>query len=676
MGYKCTIICDAPWAWENIKSKVIDEHIIGTQTGTSLSFNTSYVGKMDLSINGNTNQTVTQSSKNLLPLKSGTISANGVTCTIASDGTITLDGTATTGTSIEITPLLSTTLVANTIPIIQMTSGSYYTISKTVVSGTKSANESCAAYDTTGSFSTGSRLFDITENPVTITAGTAFSSGYSTSLNVGLFRIYVNPGNSFQQYTCRAQFELGQSATSWVPFVPQSPSPDYPAPISGVTYIEKWSGMTADNRNLFNPIVGTIMSNGITCTIATDGTITLNGTPTAQFQLQIPFVNTFKVIANTDYTHSVSYNSPTSYLVSPTIALANGVRQSAFSINSLPSGINVLSKTTQISNNIIADHYDIYFARTTDTFSNFSLKIQFEQGSTATAWKPAPEDLPSYQKIVLPQALYTSDTYDVIRGHGTVQKKEIVFDGSPDEIWTLQSGGATGCVRFSISVADLLVNSYLNVSFSNFATKTGDTDGTGGNWYQNYIFLTIFQARLSGWSDSWTSAQKVTAFKTWLASNPVTVLYQLATPATITGTPISLMTDSGTNTITNDGNGQMTVSWYNSIATPFSFDFINNSDDEDIMRPKLQFICGSTGGDISITNITNNNNIISFTGLSANEIITIDEFGQLSSSTGENRYNNWNKNRLYMLFGKNQINVTGNITSISITYQNARRVGY
>ena len=76
----------------------------------------------------------------------------------------------------------------------------------------------------------------------------------------------------------------------------------------------------------------------------------------------------------------------------------------------------------------------------------------------------------------------------------------------------------------------------------------------------DYLLIRINKSRLSGWSDSWTNAEKVEAFKTWLSSNPVTILYELATPVAITGTPQSV-TASADTTVTADNGGQVEVTY-------------------------------------------------------------------------------------------------------------------
>lgn len=57
----------------------------------------------------------------------------------------------------------------------------------------------------------------------------------SSGQSITNFHLYISPGVSFSNYKLRLQFEQSVSATPWEQFVPESPSPDYPSPISGVT---------------------------------------------------------------------------------------------------------------------------------------------------------------------------------------------------------------------------------------------------------------------------------------------------------------------------------------------------------------------------------------------------------------------------------------------------------
>jgi hypothetical protein len=78
----------------------------------------------------------------------------------------------------------------------------------------------------------------------------------------------------------------------------------------------------------------------------------------------------------------------------------------------------------------------------------------------------------------------------------------------------------------------------------------------------NSFVIRIYKSRLSGYSDDWTSAQRVTAFKTWLSANPVTVIYQLKMPQTLTGAKQTISTYVTTN-INNDANAIMNLTYTN-----------------------------------------------------------------------------------------------------------------
>lgn len=72
-----------------------------------------------------------------------------------------------------------------------------------------------------------------------------------------------------------------------------------------------------------------------------------------------------------------------------------------------------------------------------------------------------------------------------------------------------------------------------NSDGSSYATQDCEGCFLGG-----YVAIRILKSRLSGWSESWTDSEKVTAFKNWLSSNPVTILYKLAAQQYISGEPM------------------------------------------------------------------------------------------------------------------------------------------
>ena len=76
------------------------------------------------------------------------------------------------------------------------------------------------------------------------------------------------------------------------------------------------------------------------------------------------------------------------------------------------------------------------------------------------------------------------------------------------------------------------------------------------------IYFEILRSRLAGWDDDWTKDQKAAAFKAWLAAQaavgtPVAILYELASPAEISGTPQTIRTHYPYTQITNDAGAEM-----------------------------------------------------------------------------------------------------------------------
>lgn len=145
-----------------------------------------------------------------------------------------------------------------------------------------------------------------------------------------------------------------------------------------------------------------------------------------------------------------------------------------------------------------------------------------------------------------PQTLYslsdgTADEYEVVSGQGTKRIARIlindsfqfaVHSGAKQKNTfafrvnsPLPFGGSEQLMSdtFSFVQKDTVFNNDLEcISISATATT--------------YLVIRILKSRLAGWQDSWTDAQKVSAFKTWFSANPVTVLYPLLTSQTISGT--------------------------------------------------------------------------------------------------------------------------------------------
>lgn len=117
---------------------------------------------------------------------------------------------------------------------------------------------------------------------------------------------------------------------------------------------------------------------------------------------------------------------------------------------------------------------------------------------------------------------------------------------------------------------------------------------------------------------------------------------------------------------------------YTDSSVVASETFYNASDDKGAyLNPKLVITMNAFGGDISITNVTDSSRVFSFTSLSAGEVLTVDNSLQtILSSTGNKRIGNFNKNYLRLVPGVNHLNISGNVSSISMTTQFiAKKIG-
>lgn len=125
------------------------------------------------------------------------------------------------------------------------------------------------------------------------------------------------------------------------------------------------------------------------------------------------------------------------------------------------------------------------------------------------------------------------DTLDLAHGKAARRIGKVVLDGTeswgesgdPNQTETfcaLLDFAAVAKGSYYHAISDLLENKDI---YSNDVEGIRTAVGTGA------ILIRILKSRMSAWSDSLTSAEKLALLKAWLAQNPVTVLYELAEPA-------------------------------------------------------------------------------------------------------------------------------------------------
>jgi len=117
---------------------------------------------------------------------------------------------------------------------------------------------------------------------------------------------------------------------------------------------------------------------------------------------------------------------------------------------------------------------------------------------------------------------------------------------------------------------------------------------------------------------------------------------------------------------------------YTSAASSVNYNFsiYNGSANTDYLYPTTEITLNSSGTSFTLTNATDSNRASTFTGLSVNEVLTIDNDRQIiSSSTGLLRLSNFNKNWFRLLNGNNSLNITGGIGNIEISYYEYLKIG-
>lgn len=187
--------------------------------------------------------------------------------------------------------------------------------------------------------------------------------------------------------------------------------------------------------------------------------------------------------------------------------------------------------------------YDSLAKAESDETHFHEFNIQIENGSTTTEYEP-------YQGNTYP-ITFPSETgtvyggeLDVTNGTLTVDRAMVTFDGS--ESWNIQSINSYGIANFYTSV-----DHYPAANFRSLCNMLppqtsliGETKTEGYFVHQNgaTIYIRIFSSR----------ASTVAELMTWLASNPIQLVYELAEPITYTLTPTEIKSLYGENNIYAD----------------------------------------------------------------------------------------------------------------------------
>ena len=386
--------------------------------------------------------------------------------------------------------------------------GITYTISATTVSGT--GYKPCIIVrNPTGSITGQKTNYGETGNPLT------FSFDADTNWNI-ILQTDTGNGLTTVNDSWAIQLEVGSAATEYAPY-------DNIRPISGWTGAE----LTRCGKNLLGGFAGKTQ-NGLTFTINADGSVSVNGTSTAQTELSAPIY-----LPAGNYYLSGCPAGGTGSNVSGGYAQYCYINGSAYKFDT-GSGIHLnIAYAQKIYVNIVIR---------ADTTINKTFYPQIETGYVKTEYEPYRGDTYSAD---FGQTVY-GGTLDWNTGVMTVDKAFVEYDGSADENWLTQTTATDGYRRFRIvpgnaepntdsaNVAYAVSNMYKAVSPNGTYSKT-----TGVCVNQNELMI-YDASRATLTLDEW---------KAWLSEHPVQIAYKLATPQTIQLTPQEIKAIKGINTL-------------------------------------------------------------------------------------------------------------------------------
>lgn len=452
-----------------------------------------------VTITGVKPQTVAVTGKNLIPPKAASETINGVTCTVNADGSLTLNGTATGNCFFHCLDM-------------EIVSGIY-----TLSSGVKLPAGITLIL----------RKKDINKQIMYVYAGSSSKTkptGYSGKAFV---YVAVSSGTTVTNLTLYPQLEVGSEATAYEPYQGETITSDE---------VELYGDAHTVGKNLIPTMDEPLSANGITCMVNVDGSITLDGTATANTYINFPHM---MIEAGT-------------YTLSSGSAIPTGIGLSLRKANDQSTNLLRISNGQSAATGTIAYNGDAYVyisINSGTTASNLTIYPQLEAGSKATAYEP-------YQGMTT--ALEDGDSLDLATGELIRRWKRLELDGT--EAWVAGLSGVEGKYRCVLGVDNVLKPATVQIAAELLCTHYLTLPaGTVGTWGGNTgISINSQDGKMVIYDSNYDTAD-VTLFKAYLASQkeagtPVTVLYRLKKPEVVSGWAHSLAQPEGEMVISALGN--------------------------------------------------------------------------------------------------------------------------
>lgn len=324
------------------------------------------------------------------------------------------------------------------------------------------------------------------------------------------------------------QFEEGTTATVYEPFVPDSPSPDYPSPITGV----QPSSVRVCRKNLAN-IPDKTVSNAVYVGFADVYSKNAPGV--------MHMVDKSKIYTLSAYIDNTSGAADSGvkvwYTKNGTVSVFNPVSSVSVPVGSKGAATYVIDLTALNWDGVTGLFPGLDLRGSGEGKTVSASQVQFEAGDSATPFEPyAGTDYP----LTLTTPMYSlpggADEIDLVSGAETRRCGVITLDGT--ETWAVRKANATSA-SFSTDVSNAAIGAaYPAISTIGFRAGRYGVDGyegaTSDSGTSNRPQISVLYSRIGSSAED-TDADKISKFKVWLAAQaeagmPVTIVYQLKDP--------------------------------------------------------------------------------------------------------------------------------------------------
>ncbi len=374
------------------------------------------------------------------------------------------------------------------------------------------------------------------------------------------FWFYVNKGVKFNNYKVRIQLEKGTTATSYEEYGVM-PSPAFPSEVKSTGDLLTSSNCSSYGSDACNNVGKYVIqvkdrgknlfdhsylkqqdsSGGLTMT-STGDVITINGklTNPSNIKLSDVFPNIFDV--NKTYTLKIDVVGGSGAIGEGTgitfaFSLFNSSNTKYIRTNVNATALDNIASVT-FSGSVFAGEEKLHLLlqnwRLGNTYSNYQVRIQIEEGSSATSYESYKAALTN---IYLDEPLRKVGDYadyidfnnkKVVRN---VSKK--VFNGTDNDVYWGKNIDYGDYVSF-YTTSDVKTFKGINgLGYSNVAKVTSwdkISNSNGNYWWQ--FLPTSYGMRINkSYLSNYDSAtDKIGVFKTWLKSNNIEVVQALNTP--------------------------------------------------------------------------------------------------------------------------------------------------